>query len=104
MPLGFDPGEAHQLGRSHEIVLIDGVTTTVKIAHGHLTEFGQIVPQGAANATRLISIAEDPDSSLPTDAIATLKVLGALPQRPRHRRDRPLGLNSTGKGEVTPHA
>ncbi len=46
---------------------------------GHLTEFGQIVPQGAANAVKLIAIVEDPDSGLPEDAIGTLKVLvGAL--------------------------
>ena len=35
------------------------------------------MPQGAANATRLIAIIEDPDSGLPLDAIATLKVLVA---------------------------
>jgi hypothetical protein len=37
-----------------------------------LHEFGQIVPQGAANAARLIAIVEDPESGLPADAIATL--------------------------------
>mgnify|MGYP003676980167 CR=1 FL=1 len=50
-------------------------TQAINALRGHLTEFGQIVPQGAANATRLIGIAEDPDGSLPADAIATLKVL-----------------------------
>jgi transposase len=33
------------------------------------------VPQGAANASRLIAIVEDPHSGIPVDAIATLKVL-----------------------------
>jgi transposase len=33
VPLSFDPGEAYQFDWSHEIVLIDGVTTTVKVAH-----------------------------------------------------------------------
>lgn len=33
VPLAFDPGEAYQFDWSHEIVLIDGVTTTVKVAH-----------------------------------------------------------------------
>lgn len=42
---------------------------------GHLGEFGQIVPQGAANTARLIAIVDDPDSGLPADAIATPKVL-----------------------------
>ena len=36
VPLSFDPGEAQQFDWSHEIVLIDGVTTTVKVAHVRL--------------------------------------------------------------------
>ena len=36
VPLSFDPGEAYQLNWNHEIVLIDGVTTRVKVAHVHL--------------------------------------------------------------------
>ena len=45
---------------------------------GHLTEFGQMVPLGAANASKLIAIVEDPDIVLPVDAIPTLKVLIAV--------------------------
>ena len=37
VPLSFDPGEAYQSDRSHEVVLIDGVTTTVKVAHVRLS-------------------------------------------------------------------
>jgi len=33
VPLSFEPGEAYQFDWSHEIVLIDGVTVTVKVAH-----------------------------------------------------------------------
>ena len=33
VPLSFAPGEAYQFDWSHEIVLIDGVTTIVKVAH-----------------------------------------------------------------------
>ena len=36
VPLSFAPGEAYQFDWSHEIVLIDGVTTTVKVAHVRL--------------------------------------------------------------------
>jgi transposase len=36
VPLSFEPGEADQFDRSHEIVLIDGVTVTVKVAHMRL--------------------------------------------------------------------
>jgi len=42
---------------------------------GHLTEFGEVVPQGAANAARLIAIIEDPASGLPEEARAPLLVL-----------------------------
>jgi transposase len=33
VPLSFEPGEAYQFDWSHEVVLIDGVTVTVKVAH-----------------------------------------------------------------------
>ena len=36
MPLTFAPGEAYQFDWSHEIVVMDGVTTTVKVAHVRL--------------------------------------------------------------------
>jgi transposase len=58
-------------------LLIRQRTQAINALRGHLGEFGQIVPQGAANAARLIAIVEDPDSSLPADAIGTLKVLVA---------------------------
>ncbi|MDX1718218.1 MAG: IS21 family transposase [Anderseniella sp.] len=33
VPLSFDPGEAYQFDWSHEVALIDGATTIVKVAH-----------------------------------------------------------------------
>ena len=36
VPLSFAPGEAYQFDWSHEIVLINGVTVTVKVAHFRL--------------------------------------------------------------------
>ena len=36
VPLSFDPGEAYQFDWSQEVVLIDGATTTVKVAHVRL--------------------------------------------------------------------
>jgi transposase len=36
VPLMFAPGEAYQFDWSHEIVVMDGVTTTVKVAHVRL--------------------------------------------------------------------
>ena len=58
-------------------LLIRQRTQAINSLRGHLGEFGQIVPQGAANATRLIAIVQGPDSGLPSDAIATLQVLVA---------------------------
>lgn len=37
VPLSFDPGEAYQFDWSHEIVILDGVTVTVKVAHVRLS-------------------------------------------------------------------
>lgn len=59
-------------------LLIRQRAQAINALRGHLGEFGQIVPQGAANAARLIAIVEDPDSGLPADAIATLNVLVAV--------------------------
>ncbi len=36
VPLSFAPGEAYQFDWSHEIVILDGVTTEVKVAHTRL--------------------------------------------------------------------
>jgi transposase len=36
VPLSFAPGEAYQFDWPHEIVVLDGVTTTVKVAHVRL--------------------------------------------------------------------
>ena len=58
-------------------LLIRQRTQAINALRGHLTEFGQIVPQGAANAAKLIAIVDEPASGLPADAIGTLKVLVA---------------------------
>lgn len=58
-------------------LLIRQRTQAINALRGHLTEFGQIVPQGAADAAKLIAIVEEPSSGLPTDAVGTLKVLVA---------------------------
>ena len=58
-------------------LLIRQRTQVINALRGHLTEFGQIVPQGAANASKLIAIVNDPVSGLPADAVGTLKVLVA---------------------------
>ncbi|CUH37983.1 Transposase IS116/IS110/IS902 family protein [Jannaschia seosinensis] len=52
-------------------------TQAINALRGHLAEFGEIVPQGAANASKLIALVEDPECTLPADAIPTLKVLVA---------------------------
>ncbi|WP_299912365.1 IS110 family transposase [uncultured Paracoccus sp.] len=56
-------------------LLIQQRTQAINALRGHLTEFGQIVPQGAANASKLVAIVGDPKSDLPADAIRSLKAL-----------------------------
>ena len=56
-------------------LLIRQRTQAINALRGHLGEFGQVVPQGAGNATRLIAMIEDPHSGLPAEALATLDVL-----------------------------
>ena len=46
-------------------LLIQQRTQVINALRSHLTEFGQIVPQGASNAIRLIATVEDPESDLP---------------------------------------
>ncbi len=63
-------------------LLIRQRTHAINALRGHLTEFGHIVPQGAANTAKLIAIVEDPASGLPDDAFGTLKVLVAALAHP----------------------
>lgn len=56
-------------------LLIRQRTRAINALRGHLTEFGRIVSQGAANTSKLIAIMKYPDSGIPADAIATLNVL-----------------------------
>lgn len=62
-------------------LLIRQRTQVINALRGHLTEFGQVAPRGAANASKLIAIADDPESGLPAESTATLQVLiGILAQ------------------------
>lgn len=56
-------------------LLIRQRSQTINALRGHLAEFGKVVPQGAANASKLIALLEDPESGLPAEATATLRVL-----------------------------
>ena len=46
-------------------LLIRQRTQTINAMRSYLTEFGEIVPQGAASMRRLITVIEDPGSDLP---------------------------------------
>ncbi len=58
-------------------LLIRRRTQAINALPRQLREFEQVVPQGAANASKLITIVEDPESEMLADAISTLKVLVA---------------------------
>ena len=50
-------------------------TQLINALRGHLTEFGEVVPQGTSNVSKLITIVEDPTSGLPSEAVVTLQIL-----------------------------
>jgi len=58
-------------------LLIRQRTQAINSLRGHLAEFGEIVPQVAANASKLIALVKDPECTLPADALPTLKVLAS---------------------------
>ena len=56
-------------------LLIRQRTQAINALRGHLTEFGRVVPKGAANVARLVAIVDDPESGLPAQAVVTLRIL-----------------------------
>ena len=52
VPLRFAPGEAYQFDWSHEVVLINGVTVTVKVAHVRLCHSRMIFVRAYPRETR----------------------------------------------------
>jgi transposase len=52
VPLSFAPGEAYQFDWSHEIVVMDGVTTTVKVAHVRLCHSRMMVARAYPRETQ----------------------------------------------------
>ena len=56
-------------------LLIRQRTQTINALRGHLTEFGEVVPQGAWNARRLVELVDAEDGGLPEAARSTLRVL-----------------------------
>jgi transposase len=52
IPLSFAPGEAYQFDWSHEIVLINGVTVTVKVAHMRLCHSRMMFVRGYPRETQ----------------------------------------------------
>ena len=72
-------------------LLIRQRTQTINALRGHLTEFGEVVPQGVASMRRLITVIEEPGSDLPETARATLQVLVDVL---RHLDERITGLDA----------
>lgn len=44
------------------------------VLRDHVTEFGQLVPQGGANASKLVAIIENLGCCLPDDACSTVRL------------------------------
>jgi hypothetical protein len=67
-------------------LLIRQRTQMINALRGHLGELGKVVPPGAANAARMISIVEDPNSGLPADGHCSR----TLTAKDSHRESRQL--------------
>src|SRR3974377_963730 len=52
VPLSFAPGEAYQFDWSHEVVLLNGVTVTVKVAHVRLCHSRMLFVRAYARETQ----------------------------------------------------
>ncbi len=71
-------------------LLIRQRTQTINALRGHLTEFGEVVPQGTVSMRRLITVIEEAGSDLLETARATLQV---LVDGLRHLEERIAGLD-----------
>lgn len=52
VPLSFDPGEDYQFDWSHEIVILDGATVTVKVTHVRLSHSRMLFVQAYPRETQ----------------------------------------------------
>jgi transposase len=80
--MGFVPVKSEETQGAASVfrvreLLVRQRTQTINALRGHLTEYGQVVPQGATNARRLIALVADDESDLPATARAFLEVLTA---------------------------
>jgi transposase len=75
VPLSFAPGEAYQFDWSHEIVLLSGVTVTVKVAHVRLCHSRMLFVRAYPRETQeMVFDAHDrasPSSRAPARAAST---------------------------------
>ena len=89
-------------------LLIRQRTQAINALRGHLAEFGEIVPQGAANASKLIALVEDPKHSAGrchpagSGSLAHLEARSAfaaeISRAPRRRR--PTAMTVPGIGPL----
>jgi transposase len=63
--------------RTREL-LVRQRTQIINAFRGHLTEFGEVMPQGATYASRLIAMIDDPQIALPETARAALRPLTVI--------------------------
>ena len=94
VPLSFAPREAYQFDWSHEVVLINGVTVTVKVAHVRLCHSRMLfVRPIRARPRRWCSMRVTvPSPSLKARARAgCLTIYGRLPPQ-----DEPVGVGGAG--------
>jgi hypothetical protein len=95
VPLTFAPGEAYQFDWSHEIILMDAVTTTVKVAHVRLCHSRMMFLRAYPRETQ--EMAFDAHER----AFAFFK---GVKSRPNSRSSRASSVTSSASGHATPPA
>ena len=75
VPLSFAPGEAYQFDWSHEVVLINGVTVKVKVAHVRLCPSRMLFVRAYARESQEMvfdaTTGRSPSSKAPASAAST---------------------------------
>ena len=108
MPLTFAPGEAYQFDWSHEIVVMNGVTTIVKVAHVRLCHSRMMF---CPRCLRLLNVVEPVADALTKALIESridVLILDPLRPAPGPRQEgieeRRLAIELRNFQQVTPQA
>src|SRR3954469_6491291 len=95
IPLWFAPGEAYQFDWSHEVVVLGGVTTTVKVAHIRLCHSRMFLVRAYPRETQEMVFAAH-DRAHPSHAAQNRAISESLRTRSRARSFTTLSTRAVG--------